>query len=122
MQTVALLTVSNVFMTFLLYEVVRHDTVLSTRGGGDGQELPDGGWVAGDRLVCQWVLRTVSSYQSLHVQQQGGVTVATNAKGDTLFIAQTLPDGGILITDATGKRVASYPAQEVERLAASVSK
>ena len=92
--------------------IVRNDAeaILTHRSGPEGQQL----------IIEQF--QHGRPAESLHVQQQGGVTVATNAKGDTLFIAQTLPDGGILIADAAGKQIASYPAREVERLTASVSK
>ncbi|MBI3319938.1 MAG: DUF3332 family protein [Candidatus Omnitrophica bacterium] len=92
--------------------IVRNDAeaILTHRTGPDGQQL----------IIEQF--QHGRAAESLHVQQQGGVTVATNAKGDTLFIAQTLPDGSVLVTDSSGKQVSSYPAQEVERLTASVSK
>lgn len=92
--------------------IVRNDAeaILTHRSGPEGEQL----------LIEQF--QNGHATESLHVQQQGGLTVAKNAKGNTLFIAQTLPDGSVLITDAEGHRVSSHPAQEVERLAASVSK
>jgi len=54
---------------------------------------------------------------SLQIQQQGDLAVARDADGRVLFTAQTLPDGGILISDGDGRRVAFYPPGQVERLA-----
>ncbi len=55
----------------------------------------------------------------LRVTQQGELTVATDEQGRTLFTAQTLADGNLIVHDATGKQVASYTPQEIDRVVAS---
>jgi len=55
----------------------------------------------------------------LRVTRQGELTVATNEQGRTLFTAQTLADGNMLVYDATGKQIASYTPQEIDRMVAS---
>ena len=55
----------------------------------------------------------------LRIARQGQVSVATDLAGRTLFTAQTLPDGSLIISDAEGKRVAWYSPEDVERLMAS---
>ena len=53
---------------------------------------------------------------TLRIEQHEGMTVASNAVGEPVLNAQTLPDGSILITDAKGHRVAFYSARQVQKL------
>ena len=53
---------------------------------------------------------------ALRIEQRDGMTVGSDADGHVLFTAQTLPDGDVLVHDATGKQVASYSADQVEQL------
>ena len=55
----------------------------------------------------------------LRVTQQGELTVATDEQGRTLFTAQTLADGNLIVRDATGKQVVSYASHEINRVVAS---
>ena len=59
---------------------------------------------------------------SLHIAQQGDQSIATDAQGRVLFMAQTLPDGSVLIKDADGRLVKSYSLQERDEILASLSK
>lgn len=56
---------------------------------------------------------------SLRITRTGEVTVASDRAGRVLFTAQTLPDGSLLVSDAQGKRVASYSPRQMERMVAS---
>ncbi len=58
---------------------------------------------------------------TLSIAQAGGMTVASDAQGHVLFRAQTLPDAGVLITNADGTLVRSYTPGEAKQLAESVS-
>ena len=59
---------------------------------------------------------------SVRMRQQNGITVASDEKGDTIFRAQTLPDGSMLVTDAAGTRVAFYSASQMQQLADASSR
>ena len=59
---------------------------------------------------------------SLTVRRTDNTTIATNDKGETVFMAQTKPDGSIVVSDATGKTVASYSAEHVKQARAAVTK
>lgn len=48
---------------------------------------------------------------TLRIQRRDGATVATNAQGETLFVAQTLGDGSVVVSDAQGKRIARHAAE-----------
>ncbi len=75
----------------------------------------------GDQLV-------IEQYQhgrpaaSLRLIRQGGAMVALNNGGAVLFSAHALPDGGVTITDANGKTVASYSGDQAQQLLASLPK
>lgn len=61
--------------------------------------------------------RLVSSMQ---LSRQGDTTVALDGKGQLLFSAQTRPDGRVIVTDASGKQLASYTESQVRKFLASV--
>lgn len=84
------------------------EVVLSQRQGVAGLELS----------IEQ--LRNGRSISRVRLARQGGVSVASDAQGNTRFIAQTLPDGSVLITNADGQQVALYSPQDIERVIASV--
>ena len=69
----------------------------------------------GSRLVVQQ-FRQGEPAGTLQVQRRQGITVASDANGHTLLTARTLSDGGIRIDDSEGKQVASYSADQVERV------
>ena len=48
---------------------------------------------------------------TLRLQRRDGATVATNAQGETLFVARTLGDGSVVVSDAQGKRIARHAAE-----------
>ena len=54
---------------------------------------------------------------NLLIEQRDGATVGVDANGHVLFKAESQQDGGIAVTDKEGKLVASYSADQVERLA-----
>jgi len=60
--------------------------------------------------------------ESVRLQQVDGITVASNAEGKTLFTAQTLPDGSMIVSDSAGTQVAYYSPDQVQRLARSTSR
>jgi hypothetical protein len=57
---------------------------------------------------------------SLHLQHREGVTVGTDREGEVLFLAQSLPDGGLLVEDGHGRPVARYSRDEAERVLRSL--
>ena len=52
---------------------------------------------------------------ALRIEQRDAMTVGSDADGQVLFTAQTMPDGGVLVHDAAGKQVAAYSSDQVER-------
>jgi hypothetical protein len=56
---------------------------------------------------------------SLRLEHRDGGTVGSDADGTVLFTADTLPDGTVRVRDREGKVVASYAADEAERLLAA---
>jgi hypothetical protein len=57
---------------------------------------------------------------SLHVRRLGNGMAAYNGEGAMLFTAQTLPDGSVHVTDASGKPLATYSSTQVQKFLASV--
>ncbi len=53
---------------------------------------------------------------SLHIHRQGGITVGADRDGHVVLTAQTLDTGGILNRDGSGKQMASYSSDQVDRL------
>ncbi|HEX9779902.1 MAG TPA: DUF3332 domain-containing protein [bacterium] len=53
---------------------------------------------------------------TLHMVRDGDMTVGLDADGQVLFRAQAQPDGSVVISDASGRTVQTYPAAQVERL------
>ena len=53
---------------------------------------------------------------SLRLQRRDGMTVGYDADGRVLFTAQSLANGGVVVNNGNGKRLASYSADQVERL------
>ena len=74
---------------------------------------------AGDQLVIEQ-FRDGQLTTSVRFQREGNATVARDGSGALVFTAQTLPDGKLVITDASGRQVASYTAQERQRISASI--
>ena len=91
--------------------IARHDSeaVLTHLTGPKGEQL----------LIKQFAHGQPAA--SLRIAREGGVSVATDQDGKALFIAQTLPDGSLLVSDGQGKQVAFYSAEEVDRLVSSVT-
>ncbi len=50
---------------------------------------------------------------SLHIELQDGGAVGKDALGHVLLVARALPDGTIVVNDAHGRRIASYPKRSV---------
>ena len=59
---------------------------------------------------------------SLRVEQRDGMTVGLDAENHILFTAQTLPDGSLVVRDASGKTLATYSARQVDRLLAKANR
>lgn len=55
----------------------------------------------------------------VRMEQRGGVATATDADGKAVLHAQRLPDGSVTVTDAAGRQVAWYSADEVRQLASA---
>lgn len=91
--------------------IVRGDEETRLTRLGDG---------AGARLVIEQ-FRHGQPVSHLQVEQRLGATVGSDADGHVLFVAQTMPDGSVMVSDAQGKQVASYSSDRVERLARFVS-
>ena len=83
---------------------------------GDEEILLTG---AEHRLLIEQ-LRNGQPAASLRIERQGETTVAFDGSGKLLFTAQTRPDGRVIIADAQGKQVASYTADQAQRLLSSV--
>ena len=73
----------------------------------------------GDQLMIEQ-FRDGQLTTSVRFQREGNATVARDGSGALVFTAQTLPDGKLVITDASGRQVASYTAQERQRISASI--
>ena len=52
----------------------------------------------------------------LRIERQGDLTIASNSQGDVVFLAKTSSDGQVQVSDASGKQVASYSAEQVAKL------
>ena len=59
---------------------------------------------------------------SLRIEQRDGATVGVDADNRVLFTAQTLPDGSLMIQDATGQTLATYSAHQVDRMLAKANR
>jgi hypothetical protein len=90
--------------------IVRKDTetILTRMPGPEGDEL--------------WIQQTRQGepVANLRIRRQGDALVAMNAEGATLFTADTLADGRVVITDANGLQVAEYSEDQAKQLLASV--
>lgn len=53
---------------------------------------------------------------SLHIHRQGGITIGADGDGHVVLTAQTLASGGILIRDGSGKQMANYSSDQIDRL------
>lgn len=53
--------------------------------------------------------------ESLHIRQEGGIAVASNSEGETLYTARTLADGSVVVSDPEGKAVVTHSADEMAR-------
>lgn len=86
--------------------IVRHDgeAVLKRISGPSGEQL-----------VIEQSVRGQPG-PSLHIQRRGETTVAMDGTGALLFEARTLPDGQVVITDASGRQVNAYSQEQVKRL------
>ena len=60
--------------------------------------------------------------ESLHIQRRDGIMVASNGRGETLYTAQTLDDGSVVVRNADGKQVASRSREEIEQYKESLSR
>lgn len=70
-----------------------------------------------DRLVIEQFQQGRPA-ASVSIRREGGVSVASDRDGRVLFIAQTLPDGSVLIRDAQGRQTTIHSRQEAQRVAA----
>lgn len=90
--------------------IVRKDseTILTRMPGPEGDEL--------------WIQQTRQGAPAagLRIRRQGDVLVAMSAEGATLFTADTLADGRVVITDANGLQVAEYSEDQAKQLLASI--
>ena len=73
----------------------------------------------GDRLQIEQFKDGVQ-VSSLRMQRQGNTTLAYDGNDALLFTAQTLPDGQVLVTDASGRHVATYTEEDARKFLASV--
>lgn len=53
---------------------------------------------------------------SLRLERRDGMAVGVDAEGRTLFSAQTLPDGQVMIRDGNGRLVTLYGSEQADRL------
>ena len=68
------------------------------------------------RIMTLEVLRDGRSESTLRFEHRPGVpTVATDAQGRVLLSAQTRADGSIVLREPSGREVASYSADDIER-------
>lgn len=57
---------------------------------------------------------------TVHIQPHDGKLVASDEIGQTVFSAETLADGSVKVSDAQGKQLALYTADQAERFLKSV--
>lgn len=90
--------------------IVRRDaeTILTGQSTDAGKEL----------LIQQ--LRNGQLSSSVKIQQRDGGLVAIDETGRAVLSAQTLADGSVQVSDAQGKQVARYTAEQSERLLKSI--
>jgi hypothetical protein len=75
------------------------------------------------RTVTLELLRDGTVSRTLRFEHRTGEpTVATDADGRLIMSAQTLADGQIVLTDASGRQVAAYSSQHVEEFVDSASR
>jgi len=75
----------------------------------------------GDQLVIEQY-RDGQLASSVRFQREGDLTVAREGSGALVFTAQVMPDGRLVVSDAGGKQVATYTAQQQQRFAASFAR
>lgn len=71
----------------------------------------------GDQLIIEQFQQGRRA-ASVSIRREGDVSVASDRQGTVLFIAQTLPDGRVLIRDAQGRQTTVHSRQEAQRVAA----
>jgi hypothetical protein len=76
---------------------------------------------AGDDLVVEQ-LRDGRTLSSVRFRRMGDHMAALNSDGAVLFNARTEADGRIVITDASGKQMASYSGEQAERMLRGVER
>ncbi len=69
---------------------------------------PEGNAVAIERF------RAGSPAGSVRIESCGDLAVATDGSGRTLYTATRTPEGGRIVTDASGRTVAEYSAAEIQ--------
>lgn len=75
----------------------------------------------GDQLVIEQY-RDGQPAGSVRFRREGELTVARDGSGALVFTARALPDGRLVVSDASGKQVAAYTAQQRQRFAASFAR
>ena len=66
----------------------------------------------GEELVIDQY-RHGQAVSHVRIQRDGERTVALGADGRVLLTTVSSSDGGLVVADATGKRVASYSSQQI---------
>ena len=74
----------------------------------------------GDQVIFE-EFRDGKQVSRLNIQRQGGLTVATNEQGVAVLRSQTLPDGSIVVTNATSEQVAFFPAEQIRQQVAKAT-
>lgn len=72
---------------------------------------------AGSSAMTMKFFREGELTQVLHMADAPGQpAVAKDASGNVLMVAQSMPDGGVVVRDAKGQTVATYTAKEAKRV------
>ena len=75
---------------------------------------------AGDLIIEQ--MRDGQSLSSVRLRRMGDHMAALNSDGAVLFNARTEADGRVVITDGSGKQMASYSGDQAEQMLRAVER
>lgn len=76
----------------------------------------------GRHMTVEFLRNGIPSRTLRFEHRTGEPTVATDADGHVIMSAQTLEDGRIVLTDASGRQIAVYSSQDMEEFVALASR
>ena len=75
---------------------------------------------SGDTLLLQQ-LNHGQPGESLRIQRSGDAMIAYNQAGEAIYRAQTLADGGVVVSNAQGEQIARYSSDQVNQFLKSAT-